>query len=318
MSKGSYKLLKKIASLIARLKYRNVPEPYFYFFRDTIVCKMVQLKYFFRDYLFKSKYKTIDFSGEFGNEMQFALPHAYWHYKNGTLKATRSFPHTKELYFFSDNHSEFHTERTNAGNYNFELPRILYSQDYDIKKWLPVPFKSHFKNDIYRYEKPLLIIANRYNTEWDGPPVSYFSKDVLDQIISRLKDRYQIIYSRPQAKDIVNDNSAIYDLKEFEWLKSRHPEVIHLNDLYKENKIKARNFNHFQLCVYANCENFISIHGGTATLASYFGGKNLIFSKKGPEHYFQCYRKFYPQFSGAAIHHAATEDTLFQYVDDLF
>lgn len=318
MKDASYKLLKKFASLIARIRYPGVPEGYFYYFRDTIVCKMVQAKYFARDYLKRKKYKTLDFKGEFGNEIQFVLPHAYWHFKNGTLKHTISFQDTKELYFFSPSHAQTNTGRTNEGNYNFEMPRILYSQDYDIKKWLPVPLKETYRNEVYTYDKPLLIIANRYNTEWDGPPISYFSISVLDKMISRLKNDYHIIYNRPQARDIVNDSSEIYDLQELEWLKTQHPEVDYLGDLYDDNAIGAHNFNHFQLCVYANCDHFISIHGGTATLASYFGGKNLIFSKKGPEHYFKCYQKLYPQFSGAAIYHAATEEALLRYVSELF
>jgi hypothetical protein len=57
--------------------------------------------------------------------------------------------------------------RTNEGNYNFELPRVLYSQDYDMTKWLEVPYKEHFKNDVYVYDKPMLMIANRYNMEWE-------------------------------------------------------------------------------------------------------------------------------------------------------
>ncbi|MCH5599036.1 hypothetical protein [Niabella ginsengisoli] len=113
---------------------------------------------FFSDYIKRKKYKIIDFTGEFGNEIQYAIPHAYWHYKNGTLKQTISFGDTKELYFFSEDHLELHTERKNEGNYNFELPRILYSQDYNMEKWLPVPFKEKYKNDIYRYDKPILII----------------------------------------------------------------------------------------------------------------------------------------------------------------
>ena len=310
MKDDEYKFLKKISSLFARLQYRNVPKEYFYYFRDTIVCKLVQKKYFFKDYVAKKPYKTINYKGEFANEIQFALPHAYWHYKNGTLGQTISFPGTKELYFFSKNHLEANTERTNDGNYNFDLPRILYSNDYNIEKWLPVPLKTTYKNDTYVYEKPILIIANKYNTEWDLPPINYLSIEVLDQIISLLKDRYQIIYNRPLAKDIVNDNSLIYDLQEFEWLQTNHPEVLLLSDLYLENKIGANNFNHFQLCVYANCEHFISVHGGTATLASYFEGKNLIFSKQGPEHYFHCYQKLYPQLSGATILHAKNETEL--------
>jgi len=318
MRNNEYKLLKKIASLVVRVRYPKTPEAYRYYLRDTIVCKLIQKKYFVADYIRKRAYKNIDYRGEFANELQFALPHAYWHYKNGTLHSTSSFPGTKDLYFFSENHSEKHTERTNDGNYNFDLPRILYSQDYNIGKWLPVPLKDQYRNDVYQYEKPILIIANKYNTEWDGPPVSFFSIKLLDIMISQLKHQYQIIYNRPQAKDIVNDNSIIYELGETEWLKAKHPEVLHMSDLYTANKIKANHFNHFQLCVYANCAHFISIHGGTATLASYFGGKNLIYSKQGPEHYFKCYAKLYPQFSGAEIQHAKTEDEVVACITKMF
>jgi len=311
-------LLKKIASAITRIKHKNVPKEYFYFYRDTYVCKLLQAKFFFKDHIQKNKYKVINFSGEFAPELQFALPHAYWHYKNGTLAKTISSPGTKELYFFSENHEEAHYTRNNEGNYNFEVPRVLYSHDYNMSKWLPVPLKEQYKNDVYKYEKPILIIANRYNMEWDGPPISFFSIEVLDALINMLKEKYTIIYNRPNATQIVNDNSEIYDLNEIGWLKEQHPEVILLNELFEENKIGARNFNHFQLCVYANAENFLSTHGGTAALASYFGGMNIILSKKGPEHHFHCYQKLYPQLSGAEIFHAKTDEDLLNYANKLF
>lgn len=310
--------LKKIASLIVKIKYSNVPAEYEYFYRDTIVCKYNQLKYFLNDFILRKKYKSLNYEGEFGEELQFALPFAYWHYKNGTLKNTISFKGTKEMYFFSLNHSEENLVRSNEGNYNYELPRILYSQDYDMKKWLQVPLKETYENDIYTFDKPLLIIANRYNTEWDGPPISYFSIEILDYLISILKDKYTIVYNRPKTKDIVNDNSIVKDLNEYDWLRSKHPEVILIQDLFEKNEIKANNFNHFQLCLYANCSHFISVHGGTATLASYFGGKNIIYSQKGGEHYFKCFEKLYPQLSGAEIIHAKTENELMGFVTKLY
>lgn len=317
-SNNKYRILKKFSSLIVWLLHPNVPAQYKYFYRDTYVCRLLQQKFLLKDYIFKPKYKVISYEGEFAAEIQFALPYAYWHFKNGTLKKTRSFPSTKQLYFFSDDHEECFTERTNEGNYNFDLPRIVYSHNYKMKKWLPVPLKAQYANDVYVFDKPVLMIANKYNTEWDGPPISFFSIELLDSIISALKHKYTIIYNRPQPRDIVNDNSTIYDLNEFDWLRSAHPEVLLLGDLYEENKIKAKNFNHFQLCVYANCSDFISIHGGTATLASYFGGRNLILSKQGPEHYFKCYKKLYPKFSGAKIYHAKTDEEVVNYVRRIF
>jgi hypothetical protein len=312
------KLLNKIFSAYIRLSYPKVPRELQYFYRDTYNCEVAQFKYVFKDYLFKKKYKDISFNGEFAPELEFVLPFAYWHYKNGTLKSTRSAKYTKELYFFSPDHKEDFETRTNEGNYNFEVPRILYSQDYDMQKWLPVPLKEHYKNDIFVYDKPILIIANRYNMEWDGPPISFYDIPALEFIISNLKESYTIIYNRPRPENITMDNSDIYDLNEFEWLEREHPEVILMENLYKENKNKVNNFNHLQLMVYANANHFISVHGGTAALASYFGGMNLIISKKGPEHHFNCFNTLFPKLSGAKIFHAKTDEDVRQYIQQHF
>ncbi|WP_219224854.1 hypothetical protein [Pedobacter antarcticus] len=304
----------KIFSLYVKLRYPQVPDNLKYFYRDTFSCELAQLKYLTRDYINKKPYKEIAFDGEFAPELQFVLPFAYWHFKNGTLKKTVSSKYTKELYFFSPDHQEQFETRTNEGNYNYEVPRILYSHDYNMSKWLPVPLKNEYKNDIYTFEKPILIIANRYNMEWDGPPISFYSIEDLQFIISNLKDKFTIIYNRPRPELITTDNSESYDLNEFDWLEQEHPEVVLMDNLYKENKGKARNFNHLQLMVYANASHFISVHGGTAALASYFGGINLIVSKKGPEHHFNCYQKLYPQLSGAKIFHAKSSEEIKNYI----
>jgi hypothetical protein len=302
-----------------RIRYPHVPKNLSYFYRDTYSCELVQWKYLLKDYGFSKKpYKDLSFNGEFGQELLFLLPFAYWHYKNGTLRSTQSARFTKEFYFFSPDHQEAFDTRTVEGNYNFEIPRILYSQDYHIQKWLPVPLKEQYKNEIYQYDKPLLIIANRFNTEWDGPPVSFYDIPALDFIIRRLKKDYTIIYNRPKPEDITPDNSTTYNLQEFDWLQTVHPEVLLMDDLFKENKGDARNFNHLQLMVYANADRFISVHGGTATFASYFGGINLIISKKGPEHHFDCFHTIFPQLSGAKILHAKTDEEVKSFVKEYF
>jgi len=312
------KLINKFLGFLVRLRYGKLPPDLIYYYRDTYYCELVQWKYLLKDYVFRKKYKQLAFSGEFAPELQFALPFAYWHFKNGTLKSTNAAKFTKEMYFFSPDHTESFDTRSNEGNYNYEMPRILYSQDYDMSKWTPVPLKETYENSVYTYDKPILIIANRYNMEWDGPPISFYSIEALEYIISNLKNKYTIIYNRPRPQNITMDNSDIYDMDEFEWLEDKHPEVILMENLFKENKVKANNFNHLQMMVYANAEKFISIHGGTATLASYFGGTNLILSKKGPEHHFKCYEKLYPKFSGAKVLHAKTDQDVRDYVKQYF
>lgn len=300
------------------IRYRKIPSGYFYYYRETYICQITQWKYLLKDYIFRPRYKEITYNGEFAPELQFALPFAYWHYKNGTLKATNSAKYTSELYFFSPHHSEIFEGREPEANYNFEMPRVLYSQNYNMSKWEPVPLKEHYKNDVYVFEKPILIIANRYNSEWNGPPISFYSVEALEFIISSLKKDYTVVYNRPRPQNITMDNSDIYDMDEFNWLNETHPEVVLMEDLFKENKANAKNFNHLQLMVYANADKFISIHGGTATLASYFGGTNLILSKQGPEHYFKCYQKLYPKFSGAKVLHAKTDDQVKAYILEYF
>lgn len=311
-------VINKILSLYVRLRYPAVPLKLTYFYRDTYNCELIQLRYYYQDYIEKKQYKEIIFDGEFGQELLFVIPFAYWHYKNGTLKKTSSCKFTKEFYYFSPDHREDFLKRTNEGNYNFEIPRILYSQDYKISKWLPPPFKLAYQNDIYKFIKPVLIIANRYNMEWDGPPISFYSIPQLDFIIQKLKDKFTIIYNRPHAQHIVGDGSEIYDLDEFNWLKAEHPDVLLMDDLYAKNEGQAKSFNHFQLMVYANATHFISVHGGTATLASYFGGTNLILSKQGPEHYFNCFHDLYPQLSGAKILVADNDAAVEQHILEAF
>ncbi|MGN7205936.1 hypothetical protein ACTHQF_16810 [Pedobacter sp. SAFR-022] len=307
-------LTNKLFSLYTRIKHPKVPPELRYFYRDTYNSRFAQAKYFLKDYIFKKKYKEISFHGEFGPELQFVLPFAYWHHKNGTLLSTKSSKFTKEFYYFSENHAEVFENRTNEGNYNFEVPRVLYSHDYDMSKWLAVPLKKQYQNDIYVYPKPLLIIANRYNMEWNGPPISYFDIPTLDFIVSNLKDQFTIVYNRPRPENITEDNSETYDLNEFEWFKDTHPEVLFLQELYEENRGNANNFNHLQLMVYANASHFVSIHGGTSVLASYFGGINLILSKQGPEHHFNCYNSLYPKLSKAKILHAKNEEDVRKYI----
>jgi glycosyltransferase involved in cell wall biosynthesis len=308
-------VLNKILSLFVKIRYAGVSRQDMQFYKDTYYCQIVQLRYLIKDFISRKKYKTISFNGEFAPELQFVLPFAYWHFKNGTLDKTRSSKYSRELYFFSTDHEEVFEERSNEGNYNFEIPRILYSQDYNIQKWEQVPLKETYQNTVYVYDKPILIIANRYNMEWDDAPVSFLSIAVLDSIIKKLQSQFTIIYNRPRSQNITIDDSVIYDLHEYEWLEREHPDVILMETLFKENKANANNFNHLQLMVYANANRFISTHGGTATLASYFGGINLILSKKGPEHHFKCYQKLYPKLSGAKIFHAKTDDELFMLMD---
>jgi len=302
------KLTMKFLFVVASVLHPKIKRDYRYFIRDNYFSRLLQIKYFFKDYVSKKKYKVIEFQGEFDQELRYVIPFAYWHHLNGTLKTTISSKNTKEFYFFSNSHVESHTKRIwELGYSNFEIPNMTHNINFTYKKWVKVPFKSQYSNDIFVYNKPLLIIANKFNIEWDNQPINFFSKETLSQIITIFQDEYQIIYNRPLSTQIVTDNSEILDLDEHQWLKNIFPTVIQMQDLYEAHQDKVNNFNHLQLLVYANCSKFISVHGGTAAFASYFGGINIILSKRGIEHELNEFNTIFPALSDAEILHAKSE-----------
>ncbi|CAK8723039.1 Glycosyltransferase family 61 protein [Candidatus Electrothrix aarhusensis] len=313
-------ILSKILTLFVKINYWSVSSKHRFFVRFYYIGRYMQLKYFVKDYVLKPKYKIVSYDGEFSPELKFVLPFAYWHYLNGTLKETVSSKNTKELYFFSEKHTEKFNERVWCDfNYDLEIPNAEdHNIKYNFSKWALVPLKNKYQNTLFVFERPILIIANKYNTEWDDEPISYFSIEILRKLFDQLIGKYQILYNRPLAKFLINDNSNVLDLNEHCWIKKNYPSVILMDDLFEDNKSKFNNFNHFQLSVYANSDNFISTHGGTATLASYFCGTNLIFSVKGHEHFFNEYETIYPKLSNAKILVAQNESELMYKVNCFF
>ncbi|GAB3567279.1 hypothetical protein GCM10027578_17910 [Spirosoma luteolum] len=315
------RLLLKFLYVIAAVKYPRIRKDLRYFIRDNYFSRLNQLWFLSADYVTKEPYKVIDYHGEFDQELRYVLPFAYWHFQNGTLKQTISCTDTGVFYFFSPDHVEAHPKRVWQAGYDYyDVPNMTHSPTFDYSKWTRVPLKKHYANNRFVYDKPLLVIANKYNIEWDGPPRNFLDIPTLDAIISRCKAKYQIVYNRPLSSQIVLDNSEIMDLGEHEWLRTTHPEVLQLNDLFAEHRDQVTNFNHLQLLVYANADRFISMHGGTAALASYFEGTNIILSKPGGgmEHHFDEYRTIFPALSGARIMHARTADEVLRFVDDVY
>ncbi|MGF7215716.1 hypothetical protein GGR92_001856 [Spirosoma lacussanchae] len=315
------RLFLKALYVVATLNYPRLRRDLRYFVRDNYFARLNQLRFIRQDFVSKKPYKVIDYHGEFDQELRYVLPFAYWHYCNGTLKQTIGCSNTKAFYFFSPDHVERYEKRVwQAGYGYYDVPNMTHSPTFDFSKWTRVPFKTHYQNTRFRYSKPTLVIANKYNIEWDQPPINFLDIPALDRIVTACKNKYQIIYNRPLATQIVGDNSETLDLHEHAWLREHHPEVLLMNDLYEQNRSSVDNYNHFQLLVYANCDRFISMHGGTAALASYFGGINIILSHPsgGKEHDFNEYETIFPALSGASIQHARTVEEVFGFVDSLF
>ena len=244
-----------------------------------------------------------NYNGEFGFELQLVIPYAYYLHKNNLLKKTTSSLMTKELYYFSKNHEEKYKKRCH--NPNLKTPnKTPHVKELNYDKYTPPPYKSIYKNDYFVYDKPILIIHNKFNSEWGVRPINFINEKTLNEIFKLYNNKYTIIYLRPGNKNIVTDNSKEFNLNENPLLEQYN--IINGNKLYEESKEKynINNFNHFQLLIHANCNHFISVQGGNAVLASYFGGKNVIFAKRGQELGSCSYEGHYKKYSNCKISHS--------------
>lgn len=281
------------------------------------VFRIYQLRYFYADYILKKPYKVISCRAEFGPEMKFYVPFAYWHFKNGTLLRTESTESTACLYFFSPRHLEIKGPRIYETS--LEVPNSEdHNYRYSRTKWAAVPFKERYRDKgQIKFSSQPLIISNKFTTEWDGPPINFIALETLDLLLSNLTQRYQVIYNCPTGKEIPGDTgSEFVDFEDKPFIAKKYPSVLFAEKLYAEKRDYFKCFNEFQLALYSQCNHYISVQGGNSVLASYFGGKNIVLVKKGRELIFQEYQNFYSKLSGAKVIVAGSEKELVQVVNE--
>ena len=207
----------------------------------------------------------------------------------------------KSLYCFIDENQiiEKNENRTCAIPSHNYLPTYnrFYSDNFGKNFWIPVEYKQIYKNNIYVYSKPILIIHNKYNYEWGQLPINYIKVDLLDKILNKLCDKWQIIYIRPSNNNMLvnksfsHDNNIIIDnFDDFKMIRNKYNEkVIIFDDLINEDL----EYNKLKLMVYSNCDNFINVQGGSLDFTSYFIGNLVVLHKQGLEKELGCYEKLY-------------------------
>lgn len=233
-----------------------------------------------------SKKKIVACCHEFTIDLLDAIPYAYYLYRKGELLGTIGCRDTKCFYFFSPNHKEVFknrhiemcmTEAERKRNHYWGID--IHPVDFTgfPEEWKMPDYKEMYQNDIFVFDKPILVISNKVTTEWSGPPVNFFDVRALNDLANMLCPYYQIIYNRPDDKLIVADDGFYFDIGDKKMFKERFPNVILMEDLLS----KGFSFNETQLMVYANCSRFISTLGGNSMLCMLFGGTNVIYIAKG-------------------------------------
>ena len=255
--------------------------------------------------------------GELGYELQLYSPFIYYLHLLGVLRKTIGPSNSAAYNYFSPNHTELTVSRHNCqGTYVHHNPHRV---PFDYSNWHPPPYKDHFKNNDFKFEKPLVIIHNKYAQEWDELPVNFIDIPTLMELAVHLKSHYTVVYIRPvpHATGYSEDFSKILQFDDHEELRQQHPEVLFFHDLMK--RFHEHDYNRLQLMLHANCSHFVSVQGGNSVIASYFAGTNVIYAVKGHEvEHDEEYNELYPRLTvdpeHAVVHRVKTYTELLTFV----
>lgn len=219
---------------------------------------------------------NIEAFDEFGFILWYHLPRAYDLYLNNKLNSTYSKSSTKELFYFSENHTEMRKHNNNL----FEHREQCYGHDAPIfthHNWTPPPLNEYYQNDTFKFDKPILTIHNKNTIEWGVDIFNFFDTDALEKLFILFKDDYNIIYIRPPYTEEFgyqkDDNQSIINIGDEELLKKYN--IMSICDILKENNNIS--YNLVQFMVLANSNKHIT-PAGDAVIPSYFGGDTLIYN----------------------------------------
>jgi hypothetical protein len=264
---------------------------------------------------------------EFGYELLSALPYAYSLFLKGKLLGTVSAVDTEPFYFFSPQHG-INPDPRGWDNmrraWAAKIPNIhIHRPSLDWDNFAPPPLRDHYRNEVFKWDKPTLCICNRINVEWGKGVINYFDIPTLRKLFKTLSKKYKIIYFNIHGRPEFYDGVTPEEINDFDLCREMGVTTIH--DLYNEWQSKSSlphhavkySFNTVQLMVMANCRAFITMNGGYSILASYMGGVNIIYSKECREitpHVNSFYR-WYHRLGGSRIIHTDTYSGLFSQVN---
>lgn len=265
----------------------------------------------YRDYLSEGT----RYFGEFAFELLAVIPYAYRLHRTSQLRFTQARADTRCLYYFSPVHEEFEGRRSyvpvtdypSATTSRLRWDTYAFPQYLDTTKWIAPPYRSIYTNNTFRWPKKLCIVCNKYSAEPSvrfRRAVNFLPIPVLLKLLELLTPHYQVVYVRPTNDDIVGDHQSIRDLGEFEIIRARFPDVLTIQQLHAMHPEFP--FNELQMRLFANCERFVSVLGGSAFLASYFGGTNIVYAREGWEVSCNAYANWFHLFSGAKVLSART------------
>lgn len=211
------------------------------------------------------------FNPEFGYEMISVVPYAYYLYTKGQLEKTISGIGSQPFYYFSPCHEINPEPRSWYNVEKMTTPNAwIHKPELDLREFTPPPYREKYANDLYHFD---LVVYNRYNNEWPGVPelnrpINFFSIFFLYRLFQHFRGR--ILYLNIQGKPELYDNAPALPFADRE-LCDQFPNVTHIDEL-------GSDYNLIQLQAFSNCKLFLTMNGGGCILASFFGGRNIIYT----------------------------------------
>lgn len=246
-------------------------------------------------------------NGEFGYEMVVVVPYAYWLHINNQLTSTTSCKDTQPLYYFSNKHNELFDKRSPCLGTDVDINgasfKNLHTAQPNFSKWKFPDYKAQFKNNIFTFDKPLLILSNKRYSRGSTQRHGWFDDSQLELLFKKFHNKYQIIYNRAKSNKITVDTQLPKDV-DTDYALCEAYGVIDINNLH-DKYADTYSFNTLQFMLHANCDKFISVQGGSSILSSAFGGTNLIYALSGEELKVGSYANWYSKFSECNVAHAS-------------
>lgn len=219
----------------------------------------------------------IEEMNEFTWDMVRALPKVYHHYSTGNPCDVRCKKGLASLYRpFCRDVTECKGFSENNDPETYENARPSWTK----KEWLPPPLKELWRGRL-SFDKPVMVIQNKYSLEWGRQAYNYFTLEVLEDLFETFSDSHTIIYIRPKGRErnFYKDQNAILKFQDYRLIRQKYRKrVLTMGAFWW--KLRGLDFNQRQFAIHACADKHLAVSGGNACIAAYFGGDLLIFDSK--------------------------------------
>jgi hypothetical protein len=242
---------------------------------------------------------VLEYTGEFGAELVLFLPFCEWLSSQGFLSNRSIRTYAGMKCYYGRLNCKALVEKDEERRYipPDKRPKWMPIRDehkFDIrisKRFLRYPdLRARFSTyrlpkQIALSKKPILIIHNKYNLEWDLGPVNHIPLESLDHLFGKLTPKYTIVYIRHSADPgpgYSKDHNIPLPFGDRQILQ-RYPTVLNFEDLYRTEGT-SYDLNTFKNAIYSRCYHYITSQGGGAHHIAFFSGSLMaIFHRAGHE-----------------------------------